>query len=1693
MDPLEALKSRRQTALSRRSDPLDELKRRKTLAEDTALSPLMEDEPFAVSRPSLPAGPRRSQMLPAVVTTAEAPKAFTQTLSKAIQKENKKSAPYGREEDLTPEQQRQLARAQYGRAVTEDIGKAFAGQPSRTVYRTATGIANLRNDPRAKKLAETLARVEAETAPTTGIGAVARLGSEMGAFMGGGMFSGAVRSGLESAAGEEFSTASMLSELTGKGKIKDARLRAVADAGIDLAIPGMISAVKATKSLREALKVGDDLAKAFERGAKEGASEGAESVVGSFARKDGYRPRATPETNAQRLIPSRASQTVPTTAQPAATPTARRRTAAQVLERRPAFEQTLPEGATPEEMEKYIRRRAPLSDAVERAETSLANQISREEVFGTPSQRRERLSRVARLLRPEVRGPNAPALPESVLEQVLREVEGEIPRPRGEEAPDFLRNVPTDEIIKEIDEIASSSAAVQAVDKAMAQAGKSVPVNKLTDSALEAEVIAREARLADAQSLIQAWEERTLGVIEQFKGTRRSAYLTPEMRAKQTRSTQVRNPVTGELMETAAERRARERGISDEDLARLEEAGFADRDDFLSQKKEIDKLRFSMARLQKSRDAAQAEYARRTGVPTPVEEAIPAARQVDEEILPAAPTEIPPATKVAAPEKKQYTVNLRFQHPAWDEKDGIDFIVTAANKAEAVAQARREADRAGHLSGGKGRVTLKTTKEEAVRESFLGGEEAAVSPGVAASVGTTSLSGAVGAATAGEDATFEDRLRRGLLFAGGAAAGAGAVTAGVRRMGRGTRVAPSIPELAPVAETINVGRRTPAPATPGILTSYQKFYNNLVSETFVLEKTAERYGGAANERAIQGAIAKQQGAQQSAKQYLLTTLSPILQSLDEAEKESLRSLLKGRRDLQIRQRGGAAKSAVSTADLDAGVTAGNANPKIAAAADAITQAHRDLLTMRKDVGLLTDEAYQAIVASDDFYTPLYRELAEDQSISLSLPGSRTGKFGVGSTGVRRMDRTVEALENTADPLEMLAADALRTYRDVGKQRVANIIFDLVDTGTNSISSFVRRIQADPTRPPRRDGVIQQVRNGKLYTYEVSDPDLFKALAGQDNVSSNAIVNVAQTMKNLKTSGIVVLPDFAAANVIRDVAMSGLQRPDLARAARESALGAALGGALGAASAEGDESAVRRFLIGAGLGAGVALYARPFVETMGAVKSIVFQDGLKVGGKQILSPDKAFAEFLANGASTEGFYIKNANDAAAAVKELAKGPGFSLDDIIIPTNWWETLRKIGSVGEQSTRLAAYRQVLEAGGQVDDAVRAAQDRTLRFANIGASRTVKGLASMTPFWNAKVQGWDKLARMMNPKKNPQTYALGAAMLTGPSIALWSINKDNPEYWERPTYEKNLFWLVPKSAVHGDDSTGFYRIPKPFELGFMFASLPERALDYAAQKGLDIPLIGQIQSAAPKMADPGRALARSALDIGAATMEGTLPVPEIVSLPGQLIANRDLFRNRPIVTRPNLPTELQATKESSAIARALSRAGVSPEKTDFAIRGLFGTAGGEASKAIDAAARAAGLPAPEAPEGASKVPLVGRFAERFTTSNRGQSEPEALARDQIRELSKVEAGFREHKRLGNQADILDYAKRNRSALLLADRIQPLERELDKLASLRTKITKAPNLTGEQKRQALEVLRVRGAALSRQMLTVPSPEDEQE
>lgn len=65
----------------------------------------------------------------------------------------------------------------------------------------------------------------------------------------------------------------------------------------------------------------------------------------------------------------------------------------------------------------------------------------------------------------------------------------------------------------------------------------------------------------------------------------------------------------------------------------------------------------------------------------------------------------------AAMANRTFNVAMRFEHPAWDELDGISYSdISATSKTNANKKARSMAKRDGHAIGGRGRYTFAATE-----------------------------------------------------------------------------------------------------------------------------------------------------------------------------------------------------------------------------------------------------------------------------------------------------------------------------------------------------------------------------------------------------------------------------------------------------------------------------------------------------------------------------------------------------------------------------------------------------------------------------------------------------------------------------------------------------------------------------------------------------------------------------------------------------------------------------------------------------------------------------------------------------------------------------------------------------------------------------------------------------------------------
>jgi hypothetical protein len=248
---------------------------------------------------------------------------------------------------------------------------------------------------------------------------------------------------------------------------------------------------------------------------------------------------------------------------------------------------------------------------------------------------------------------------------------------------------------------------------------------------------------------------------------------------------------------------------------------------------------------------------------------------------------------------------------------------------------------------------------------------------------------------------------------------------------------------------------------------------------------------------------------------------------------------------------------------------------------------------------------------------------------------------------------------------------------------------------------------------------------------------------------------------------------------------------------------------------------------------------------------------------------------------------------------------------------EYLRIASEAMEKATRLGIFKRARNKGATVPEATAAARESTLDFRRIGEERRINQIVA---FWNANIQGIDIMRRKLY--KHPGRTLLRLTMgITLPSIALWLFNNSDDERKKRynalPGWRKNFFWNI---II---EDTPIISLPKPFELGLIFGSLPERILDYIA------------------LNDP-KELKTIAQSIKDGAMPGLIPTAALPIL--ENLTNWSFFMERPIEseTIKRLPPGQRAHQYTSTVLKKFGKAtNLSPIKLENWIRGWTGGLG--------------------------------------------------------------------------------------------------------------------------------------------------------
>lgn len=269
---------------------------------------------------------------------------------------------------------------------------------------------------------------------------------------------------------------------------------------------------------------------------------------------------------------------------------------------------------------------------------------------------------------------------------------------------------------------------------------------------------------------------------------------------------------------------------------------------------------------------------------------------------------------------------------------------------------------------------------------------------------------------------------------------------------------------------------------------------------------------------------------------------------------------------------------------------------------------------------------------------------------------------------------------------------------------------------------------------------------------------------------------------------------------------------------------------------------------------------------------------------------------------------------------------------------------GRATENANRIAIFDSAKKQGATDAEAAYQALD-IMDFGLRGDAALLNFFLDTVPFLNARIQGLYRLGRGL--REDPRRVATHGAIIIGASLALLASNWDDDRYWELPEWERDVYYHFWIGGQH-------IRIPKPFEVGQIFSTIPERLFEFMGKTG------------------DGKLLAKRMLTMIADTFAMN-PIPQAMKPLAERAMNLNTFTGRPIISlgdefkQPEKQFNVMTSETLRELAEAMPASAPewarSPKTLEHFMRGYFGSLGMYALTGADAITRAA-TGAPEDPE---------------------------------------------------------------------------------------------------------------------------------
>jgi len=407
--------------------------------------------------------------------------------------------------------------------------------------------------------------------------------------------------------------------------------------------------------------------------------------------------------------------------------------------------------------------------------------------------------------------------------------------------------------------------------------------------------------------------------------------------------------------------------------------------------------------------------------------------------------------------------------------------------------------------------------------------------------------------------------------------------------------------------------------------------------------------------------------------------------------------------------------------------------------------------------------------------------------------------------------------------------------------------------------------------------------------------------------------------------------------------------------------------------------------------------------------------------------------------------------------------------------WDGLGNLTTKSDGATRLAVYNAVYkklkeegatEAQAQSEAAFQALE--IINFGRRGANPAFRFITAAIPFLNARVQGLDVLWRsstgqysaveklgknetINDVKRRIQiNMATNAGILIAITFAYYMMMHDDDEYKNLKREVRDDNWVLP---IFKDYAV---KIPVPFEVGFLFKTVPERLFDFTLGDDAFSKKSGQ------ELITSTRRGLKTSLSID---------TPQLIKPLLEVIYNRNSYTGQEIVPyyQQKKAPGLQARPTTNYLVKEIAEfLNISPAKAEHFIRGYTGTLGGHVLSVIDVASRGAtGEDILPSNVSLNRIPLFNRVLMNTDKAGGLQQQFYEL-RNEVDGMTQT---LNSLKKAGRMDEYYAYRNSMQGVLNVKNQVRKMERYLAKWRERRDKILQNKNMSLTAKQDALERL----------------------